>query len=117
MLPAIVERAQKGEFYLFANKPDKINEVLGYVSEFTGREELPTLPIWLAYVGLPFLWLGAKLTKTRPLYTSSALASLRADTDFPLEKVKEQFGYNPRPLRETVVDHVQFLIDQGLVTL
>jgi len=117
VLPAIVERAEKGEFYLFANKPDKINEVLGYVGEATGREPLSTLPIWVAYVGLPFLWLGAKLSGKRPLYTASALASLRADTDFPLDKVKEQFGYAPRPLRDTVKDHVQFLIDEGMVTL
>lgn len=114
---AIVDNTRPGESYIFANKPDKINEVLNYVAEVTGRKPLPTLPIWIAYVGLPFLFLWSKLTGKRPLYTSASLASLQADTDFPLTKSTEQFGYCPRPLRETVHDHVAFLIENGMVKL
>lgn len=113
----VIENARVGEAYLFANRPDKINEVLSYVANMAGRKIPPTLPMWIAYVGLPFLWLGAKLTGKRPLYTLSALASLKADVDFPLDKVKKEFGYNPRPLKETVEDHVQFLIDNEMVKL
>ena len=115
VLPAMVERAKDGESYLFANKPDKINEVLACVAKKFDRKLPPTLPIWIAYVGLPFLWLGSKLTGKRPLYTLSSLASLRADTDFPLDKVKREFGYEPRPLAQTVEDHLQFLIDNGII--
>jgi len=117
VLESIIENSKQGESYIFANKPDKINEVLYYVSEYTGRRKLPTLPMWTAYVGLPFLFLGSKLTGKRPLYTRASLASLRADTNFPLEKSRDVFGYNPRPLKETVVDHVKFLIENGMVTL
>ncbi len=115
VIPEIVENAKTGEAYLFANKPDKINEVLSHVANMFGRKLPPTLPMWIAYVGLPFLWLGAKLTKKRPLYTLSSLASLKADTDFPLDKVRREFGYDPRPLKETVEDHMQFLLDNGMV--
>ncbi len=115
VIPEIVENAKKGESYLFANRPDKINEVLSHVANMFGRKLPPTLPIWIAYVGLPFLFLGAKVTKKRPLYTLSSLASLKADTDFPLDKVKGEFGYSPRPLKETVEDHMQFLLDNGVV--
>lgn len=117
VLPKIVLKSKKGESYLFANKPDKINELLSYVSEMTNRKKLPTLPMWVAYVGLPFLFLGSKLTRKRPLYTLASLASLKADTNFPLDKVINDFGYKPRPLKETVIDHVQFLIDNGMVKL
>lgn len=117
VLPSVIKGAKKGESYLFAAKPDKINEVLEYVSQKTGCKSIPTLPMWVAYVGLPFLWLGSRITKKRPLYTSASLASLRADTDFPLDKVKSEFGYAPRPLKETVEDHVEFLIQNGMVKL
>lgn len=117
VLEAIIDNARQGESYIFANKPDKINEVLSYVSQMTGRKPLPTLPIWIAYVGLPFLFLWAKLTGKRPLYTRAALASLQADTDFPLDKSREQFGYTPRPLEQTVRDHVAFLAENGMVQL
>ncbi len=117
VLPAIIANAKKGESYLFANQPDKINEVLGHVAEMTGRKMLKTLPLWTAYVGLPFLYLGSKLTGHRPLYTLSSLKSLGADAAFPIGKAVEEFGYNPRPLKETVQDHVRFLEENGMVTL
>jgi len=117
VLPAVIEKAKKGESYIFANKPDKINEVLGYVAEFVGVKMPTTLPMWIAYVGLPFLYLSSKLTGKRPLYTRASLASLKADTDFPLDKVREEFGYSPRPLKETVTDHIKFLAEQGIVEI
>lgn len=117
VLPAILARAKDGETYLFANRPDKINEVLEAVAQHTGRKRPPTLPLALAYVGLPFLFTFAKLARRRPLYTASALASLRADADFPIDKAVEAFGYCPRPLRETVCDHVDFLKAQGMIKL
>ena len=117
VLPAVIEKSRAGESYLFANKPDEIAELLGYVSEYTGRPMPKIVPLWTAYLGLPTVWLTCKLKHTRPLYTRASLASLKADTNFPLKKVKEEFGYNPRPLKETVVDHVRFLVENGMVTL
>lgn len=117
VLPKVIAKAKKGESYLFANAPDKINTVISYVAEMTGQKMLKTLPIWTAYVGLPFLYLGSKLTGSRPLYTLSSLASLRADADFPIEKAVQTFGYRPRPLKETVQDHVRFLAENGMVSL
>lgn len=117
VLDKIVEKSQIGECYIFANRPDNINEVLGYVADNARLRPLLTLPMWVAYVGLPFLHLGYLFTGKRPLYTSASLASLRANTDFPLKKVKEQFGYKPRPLKQTVADHLKFLEDIGEVKL
>ncbi len=117
VLPAIIEKSRAGESYLFANQPDEIAELLGYVAEYAGRPMPKIVPLWTAYLGLPTVWLTCKLKHTRPLYTRASLASLKADTNFPLKKVKEEFGYDPRPLKETVVDHVKFLVDNGMVTL
>lgn len=117
VLENIIDKAKQGESYLFANKPDKINEVLKYVSEMSGRKMLSTLPMWVAYFGLPFLFIWSKLTRKRPLYTLSSLASLKADTNFPLDKVINEFNYKPRTLKETVVDHVNFLVENKMVEL
>lgn len=115
VLPAIVDNAKTGESYLFAHHPDKINDILSVISEMTGRKVPPTLPLWVAYVGLPFLYIGNKIQKKRPLYTKASLTSLRANSNFPIGKAQKEFGYAPRPLRETVTDHVNFLIENGMV--
>lgn len=117
VLPQIVEKAKKGESYVFAHEPDEINTILSYIAEYTGRKKLITLPIWLAYVGLPFLSLASKISGKRPLYTASALASLSEKANFPIEKSVKEFGYNPRPLKQTVIDHVKFLVENGMVKL
>lgn len=114
VLPAIVEKSRAGESYLFAHEPDSINEILDIISEVTGAKKLATLPLWLAYVGVPFLTLASKISGKRPLYTAAALASLKAKTDFPIGKAVKEFGYSPRPLKETVTDHVRFLIENGM---
>ena len=117
VLMNIVENAVPGESYMFANKPDKINEVLGYAAEKCGRKLPVTLPIWTAYVGLPFLFLWSRLMGKRPLYTRAALKSLTDNVDFPISKAAREFGYTPRPLKETVYDHVEFLKQEGMVKI
>ena len=117
VLPAIVERAKKGESYIFAHEPDSVDDVLKIAADMTGRKKPPALPLWSAYLGIPFLWFAAKIRRKRPLYTAAALASLREDADFPIAKTQQEFGYRPRPLEETVRAHIQYLIDKGLVRL
>ncbi len=115
VLENIVNRARCGEAYLFANRPDEINELLGYIREKTGAKKIGTFPMWAAYACLPILWLSGKLTGKRPLYTLSALESLQADVDYPLDKVVSEFGYAPRDLRMTTNDHIDFLLDNGYI--
>ena len=117
VLPAVIERAQAGEGYIFAHQPDEINDILAVIAQMTGRSVPPTLPLWVAKVGAPFLMLAAKLTGKRPLYTGAAIKSLEARADFPIGKSVRAFGFAPRPLEETVRDHVRFLLDEGMVRL
>ena len=109
----IIKNARKGECYIFANKPDKINDILSVLAEKYGKKVPPTLPLWVAYVGLPFLTLWAKISGHRPLYTKTALDSLKQNANFPISKAEKEFGFSPRPLRETVSDHADFLQSIG----
>lgn len=117
VLKNIVYNSIIGESYFFANRPDTINEMLEVAKDLTNAKDIKTLPLWVAYVGLPFLHLKSLLTKTRPLYTKSALDSLHQDVDFPIEKAKKAFGFNPRPLEETVKDHISFMIEENMVNI
>lgn len=117
VLPNIVDKSVAGENYIFANKPNKINNMLNIIANKLNKKKLITLPIWMAYAGLPFLTLWAKMTKKRPLYTKVALSTLKEDADFPLEKTIETFGYTPRPLEQTVSDQVDFFIENNMVKL
>lgn len=114
-LENIVNKARNGEAYLFANRPDKINELLTYIKEKMGCKKIGTFPLWAAYLCLPFLWIYSKITSKRPLYTLSALESLKADVDYSLDKVIKEFNYKTRDLQETTNDHIDFLIEEGYI--
>lgn len=117
VLPKIIENSKSGEAYIFANKPDKINDVLDAIREKYHTKKLISLPLWVAYMGIPFLAVWSKITRQRPLYTSSALKVLTENSNFSIEKVKREFGYSPRPLKETVCDEIKFFIENGMVHL
>ncbi len=117
VLPQIIEKSRAGECYVFAHEPNTINDSLNVISDKLGVKKLITLPIWLAYLGVPIFALISKITGKRPLYTASALSILKEDANFSIEKAKNEFGYNPRPLKETVSDQIDFLIKEGMVKI
>ncbi len=117
VLPAILENSKAGESYVFAGEKLPINDILRAASAVSGRKLPVTLPMWLAYVGLPFLSVWFKIRKKRPLYTATALRTLKRKGDFPVEKAKREFGYNPSPIEETVKNHVDFLVENAMITL
>ncbi len=117
VLPQIIEKSRSGECYIFAHQPNTINDSLEVIAKKLGKKKLVTLPIWLAYLGVPIFAIKSKISGERPLYTSSALSILKEDADFSIEKTKKEFGYNPRPLSETVSDQVDFLIKEGMVKI
>lgn len=117
VLPNIIEKSRAGECYIFAHEPNTINDSLNVIAKKLNKKKLITLPIWIAYLGVPIFSIISKISGKRPLYTSSALATLKEKADFSIEKAKTEFGYNPRPLCETVSDQVDFLIKEGMVKL
>ncbi len=110
----IIEKSKAGESYLFANQTRPINDILQAASAVTGRKLPVTLPVWVAYLGLPFLSVYFKIIKKRPLYTATALKTLKRNSNFSIEKAKREFGYSPRPMEDTVAEHVNFLIENGM---
>lgn len=105
----------KNETYLFANRPDTIDEMLVMISEKYNVKRIKTLPMFLAYIGLPFLYLKSVFKKERPLYTLSSLKSLVQDVDYDISKVTKEFNYHPRDLKDTVIDHMEFYINENII--
>ena len=99
-----------GSYWILSGHFITVPDLLNTLGELLGaKKRLPVFPMWLAMVGLPFLWLFAKLTGKRPLYTRYSLYTLRSNGNFCNDKAKAELGYNSRPLRETLSDTIDFL--------
>lgn len=107
---ACVQRGRKGECYILSNRYYPVTDLLRTLHEITGRKEIKTvLPTWFAKATAPLAEGWYKMLKQPPLYTSYSLYTLESNALFSHEKATQELGYIPRPLRETLLDTVQWM--------
>jgi dihydroflavonol-4-reductase len=70
-------------------------------------------PMWLARAGAPFTVALNRLAGRRPLYTSAALKPLWGNHRLSHARATRELGYDPRPLRETIVETLQWFEGQS----
>jgi dihydroflavonol-4-reductase len=72
-----------------------------------------TIPLTLAYLGLPFLALGSAVTGSRRLYTRDSLKTLSGYKTVSSRKAETELGYRHRSLEETIRDTVAWFSENG----
>jgi dihydroflavonol-4-reductase len=111
---AAEEKAPTGTKYLLSGHFASVSDLAVLVEEIMGTPAPKlVMPRWLAFVGAPFMAGFAKMTGNRPLYTSASIRALRAGQDVSHDKAARELGYNPRPLRETIVDTFEWFHESG----
>lgn len=111
---AAEERGRTGERYLLSGHVCTLRELANQLAESSGGQRpRVTLPRALLWLGLPFVSLAARVTGARPLYTRNALEILAANCDFRCDKARQELGFTPRPLAETIADAVSFYRQAG----
>ena len=103
------EHAPAGAKYILSGHWASLHDLAELAREITGVP-MPHLvfPMWLARIGAPFVAAACRLAGRRPLYTSAALQPLEGNGEISHACAARELGYQPRPLRETVVDTLQW---------
>jgi len=115
-LVAAAERGRRGESYLLGGRFCRIAEIAAVAAGITGRHYArPTLPMWMARLGVPFMRLAAAAARTEPLYTAESLAVLRAGRPVDCAKAAGELGFASRPLEESVADVYRWFGAQGVL--
>ena len=70
--------------------------------------------MWMARIGAPFATLFGRLTRKRPLFTTATLRPLRMNRGISHAHAARDLDYQPRPLRDTVVDTLRWFEAEGL---
>lgn len=111
---AAEERGKRGERYLLSGHWHPVVEIARLVEEVTGvKAPCFAAPFWLAHLGVPFVTLCSKLTRTRALYTRESLHALAGNHQISHAKATRDLAYAPRPLRETVEDFFRWHRERG----
>jgi dihydroflavonol-4-reductase len=105
---------KSGERYLLSGHWLSVKDIAALVGELSGSKA-PGLvaPLWLAQMGLPFVGIWSQLKQTQPLYTRESLQALQNHRFISHEKATLTLGYNPRPLRDTLRDALDWYKTHG----
>ena len=110
------EQAPTGASYLLSGHQVSVPDLAATVERITGqRAPRFVCPMPLARIGAPFASALARLTGTRPLYTSVSLGALRLTSPISSAHASRDLGYQPRPFDDTIADTLAWFRDAGLL--
>jgi len=100
---------RSGEAYLLSGTQVTISEYRKLVQEAAGicSHEIK-IPGWFLKLIAPLAEFHYKITRTRPRITKYSIETLQGNSRVTCLKAETELGYRHRPLRETVVDTVQW---------
>ena len=108
------EKGQTGESYILSGERITVTQLMSILEEVTGvKAPRSKTPIWLAKAMVIFTSLYYNLTNTKPRFTSDSLRILRSNSFISSQKASQQLGYPHRPIREAIVDTVQWFKETG----
>lgn len=107
----------KGATYLLAGKWYPISELAAMLSRIAGKRiHPPTLPVWLAKAGLPFINTFAAMQGTDPVYSRESIIALTTgNRHIDASKARRELGFHARPFSETLEDTYQWFLQHHYI--
>lgn len=113
---ACCKNGKRGECYILSNNYYPVKEILDSLHEISDKRRIKTmLPLWLVRLFAPIAEIYYKLKKQTPLFTRYSIYTLQSNSLFSHDKATRELGYNPRPIKQTLLDTVQWLKTQGRI--
>jgi dihydroflavonol-4-reductase len=113
---AAAERGRTGERYLLTGHVLSLREMVGYWGDLTGVN-MPkrVLPLWVGWAMLPITIATARLSRRPPLFTAGVLRASVSNAVVSHEKARQELGFSPRPVRDSLADALAFYRQEGLL--
>lgn len=102
-------RGETGESYILSGEKITVQELMDTLEEITGVK-CPWLkvPHWMANVAGKLTPLYYRNSNSKPLFTSYSAEVLLSNCDINNFKARKDLGYDPRPLKESLRDSVEW---------
>ena len=107
-----ITKGRIGEKYILSGHYHSLLELSRLIASVSGRKTPQlVLPMWLAWMGLPFIQIYSRLQGVQPLYTKDSLKIIAESNQLiQNEKARHELGFSPRPLEETIRDLIAWFI-------
>lgn len=108
------DRGRSGERYLLTGTRASVREFVDRAAAASGVPAPKlSLPVQLAYLGLPFIQLASRFTGRDPLFTRTSLHTLQRHCDISGAKARAELDFHARPLDDSLRDAYAWFGEQG----
>ena len=105
------EKGRTGESYILSGERMSVRYLLETIREVTGRGFYSLkIPTRLAHFFAHFTPTYYKLVKAKPRFTPYSLEVLKSNSRISHAKATRELGYHPRPLKVTLLDTVEWFL-------
>ena len=104
------DRDTAGQVYLLCNKSCSVDEFIRLLAEVSGNKP-PRIKLGKGIIDLaaPIMEVFYKVSGQSPIFTRYAVRKLVSNCNFSYEKAHRELDYNPRPLRDSLRDSLQWI--------
>ena len=107
-----------GESYILGGDMIGMKEVFDILAAHTGLPTIKTiLPAGIGKMIGSMSDVAEKLTHKPQRMTSFAVYNLVRNNEFDSSKAIRELGYNPRPMAQSIAEEIDWMIEEGIVTL
>ncbi|MGD8458556.1 MAG: NAD-dependent epimerase/dehydratase family protein [Anaerolineales bacterium] len=108
------QTATPGSNYLLGGHWRSLVDIGNMVSDILGKNPpYFSVPLWLAYLGIPIMHGFSLATKQRNIFTRVTLHSLNSNRKIRHDLASRELGYQPRTLNETITDVLSWFSMNG----
>lgn len=108
------EHGKPGRIYLLSGRFASIPDLMDLIQSASGvKKPALRLPQWILKPLMPGIEFYYRATGRPPQFTRGSLRLLSLNVTVDSSRARDELGYNPRPLEETVKDTVDWLRQEG----
>ena len=106
------EKGRAGEGYILSGNYITVKEMMTILNKKTGRKRVPVkIALWFLKLVAPIANLYYKVRGKKPVLSNESLYTINTNANFSHQKATDEFGYNPRPVEQTLFDTVDWFIE------
>ena len=107
-----------GEKYLLSGTFKSVIDfaaLIGHVMDVDIKT--PVIPLWVARMGVPFIYAWSKVSGKKPIYTRQSLDILQmGNANIINTKARKELGFNPRPLADSIKDTLEWFKENNYIS-
>ena len=105
------------ESYLISGEYISVESLISIAAEVSNKKPIKSkAPHILIKIISPFIEIHSRLHRKTPLFTGFSMDCLMQNSNYSYKKAHSTLGYEPRPIKETIIDTINWMKQSGYLS-